>query len=64
MITHTVLSKKEYLSDSGELKERYYHVGYAKETERGANYLTLFQFPDTTFLLVPPNGKDPVIHLD
>ena len=60
----SVLSKKEYLDANGQLQTRWYRAGYVKETDSGARYLTLFQQPGTTFLVVPSEDAPDVIHID
>lgn len=60
---YSVLTKKEYTDDQGEIHRTWYKAGFMKETEAGGRFLTLYGHPDTTYHLLPQE-KEAVIHLD
>lgn len=48
---YRVLTKFEY-EHNGEKKVRWFRIGEIKETDRGGQYLTLYQQPATDFIIV------------
>lgn len=47
---YNVCSVKEY-DENGEVKRKWYRVGYIKETPNGGRYLTLYHLPDVKFFI-------------
>lgn len=54
---YTVCSVKEF-EDNGEIKKKYYNVGYIKELEGGTRYLHLDQQPETTFRIFESESEE------
>lgn len=56
-----VITLHSYTDSSGELVERWFKIGYVKETEDGARYLHLYHSPKMVNMIVPDEqmaGKD------
>lgn len=61
MSLYSLLAKKEYTDDSGELRKLWYKAGFVKETDAGGRYLTMYHQPETMFIIVPHQDQEPVI---
>lgn len=64
MTLYTVLAKKQYLDHDRTERKLWYKVGFVKETDAGGRYLTLYHQPETTFIMVPQDEREPVINID
>lgn len=64
MTIYSVLAKKQFIDHDGTTKKLWYKVGFAKETDAGGRYLTLYHQPDTTFVIVPQEEREQVIQME
>ena len=64
MTIYSVLAKKQYTENDGTTRKLWYKVGFVKETDIGGRYLTLYQQPETTFVVVPQEDREKVIQLE
>lgn len=60
----SVLTKREYQNDQGEIQSQWYKAGYLKETNNGGRFVRLFHQPDVSYYVIAQDEEDQVILLD